>query len=94
MNEWANHRLFICDCLKALAVSLRLSRVVVPYMKDKKNYHTFLIHVIKSNLKDEVIIYPALQALKSMLCNPEAVGIIAQAYPSLQILLLQAVNQN
>mmetsp|Transcript_1855 Transcript_1855/g.2516 ORF Transcript_1855/g.2516 Transcript_1855/m.2516 type:complete len:99 (-) Transcript_1855:616-912(-) len=81
MQQWADHREMIADVLNSLAVCLRLSRCVSPFLQDKKGYLGVLVKIIKNNLKDAEIIQAALMVFKMLLCNGESVKFVSQQYP-------------
>ena len=77
MKAWADHRELVSDVFNSLAVCLRLSRSVPPFIQDKKGYLGVIVKVVKNNLKDEAIIHASLLLFKQLLCNEESVKYIS-----------------
>jgi len=55
----------------------------MPFLRDKKNYLSFIVQVIKNNIKDEQIVESSLQVMQMLLCETETVEFISKAYPSI-----------
>ena len=93
-DEWLKITPFVSKILYATACCLRLSRSVLPFLKDQKKYFTFILKVIKSNIKNPELTLQCLQIIKLLMLDEQTTQLVLSQFQSLNIFLLQIIDYN
>lgn len=80
-------REFLIEMLQTVSSCLRLSKVVLPFLQDKKAYFKFIFDLLKNRVDDKEITIICLQLIRLMLLDEKCIKTVSGQFSSLTIFL-------
>jgi hypothetical protein len=70
-------REFLIEMLQTVSSCLRLSKVVLPFLQDKKAYFKFIFDLLKNRVDDKEITIICLQLIRLMLLDEKCIKTVS-----------------
>lgn len=93
-DESPDNNVFSETVLTCIAATLRLTKNVMPFLKDKQQYILYIVRLMKTHINNQALTLACLNIIKLVCFDETSTQLVIDQFQSLSILILSVIDHN